>query len=47
MIYEVAKESLIKISTDAEAVSRAYDACIQTLVKLAAEFGHKSARARG
>lgn len=41
MSYEVAKQFLIKISTDAEAASKADDAYIQTLVKLAAELGYK------
>ena len=39
MSYEVAKQFLIKISTDSEAAAKADDAYIRSLVKLAAELG--------
>ncbi len=41
MSYEVAKQFLTKISTDSEAAAKADEAYIQSLIKLAAEFGYK------
>ncbi len=41
MSYEVAKQFLVKISTDAEAAAKADDAYVQALRALAAEYGYK------